>query len=53
MSNIKKKNTKKDQSCTGFFFLATVMVTAAIVVITIQEGKRIKVENELLAYEVW
>ena len=53
MSTTNKENKKKKQSCAALFFLATVIVTAAAVVITIQEGKRIKVENELLAYEVW
>jgi len=48
-----KINKKKKQSYTPFYFLAAVIVTAVAVVITIQEGKRIKVENELLSYEVW
>lgn len=44
---------KKKKGCTAFYFLAATLVTAAAVVITIKEGNRIKVENELLSYEVW
>lgn len=44
---------KRKKSCTALFFLATTIVTAAAIVITVKEGKRIKMENELLSYEVW
>jgi len=53
MNTKDKNNKKKDKSCSAFFFLAAAIVTAAAVVVTIKEGKRIKVENELLSYEVW
>lgn len=48
-----KNKRKKKQSCTALLFVATAIVTAAAVFITIKEGRRIKVENELLSYEVW
>lgn len=50
-----KKSTgnKKKKGCVAFYFLAVAALTAAVVVITIKEGNRIKVENELLSYEVW
>jgi hypothetical protein len=43
---------KKKPGSTFYFFVITA-ITAAAVVYVIKEGKRIKVENELLAYEVW
>jgi len=46
-------NKKKKKGCTAFYFLAVAAVTAAVIFITIKEGDRIKVENELLSYEVW
>jgi hypothetical protein len=51
--NKAKENKKNKKGCTLFFFLATTVITTAAVVVTIKEGKRIKAENELLAYEVW
>jgi hypothetical protein len=47
--HIKKK--KKGRS--AFFFLAVTAITAAACIFIIKEGQRIKIENELLAYEVW
>lgn len=47
------KNKMKKKSCAVFYFLATAIVTTAVVVITIQEGRRIKAENELLSYDVY
>ena len=44
---------KKKNSHVAFYFLAFTALTAAVVVVTIIEGNRIKKENELLAYEVW
>jgi hypothetical protein len=44
---------KKKNSHVAFYFLAFTAITAAVVVVTILEGNRIKKENELLAYEVW
>jgi hypothetical protein len=49
----KSIGNKKKKGCAAFYFLAAAVLTAAAVVITIKEGNRIKVENELLSYEVW
>ncbi len=49
----KNKNKKNSKGCTAFYFLATATVVAAAVYVTIKEGRRIKEENKLLAYEVW
>lgn len=49
----KNKNKKKGKSCSAFYFLGTTVVVAAAVYATIKEGRRIKEENKLLAYEVW
>jgi hypothetical protein len=49
-SNLEKKKTKGRSS---LYFLAVTLVTAAVVVITIKEGHRIREENKLLSYEVW
>jgi hypothetical protein len=51
---MKTKTSAKKGRCRGtFFFLAFTAITAAVVVVTILEGSRIKKENELLSYEVW
>ena len=52
MSNTQKNKNKKRYSF-AFYFIAAAIITTAAVVATIKEGKRIKAENELLAYEVW
>ncbi len=44
---------KKKKGISVFYFFAVALVTTAAVVLTIKEGNRIKVENELLSYEVW
>jgi hypothetical protein len=44
---------KKKKGSNAFYFLAITAITAAACVFIIKEGQRIKVENELLAYEVW
>ena len=44
---------KKKKGRSTLYFLAVALVTAAIVVITIKEGDRVREENELLSYEVW
>ncbi len=36
-----------------FYFMAITAITAIAFIFIIKEGQRIKVENELLAYEVW
>ncbi len=46
-------NKKKRKGVSAIYFLAIVVVTTAAVFLTIKEGNRIKVENELLSYEVW
>jgi len=50
---MEKDKKTKGKSCAGFYFLTVALVTTAAVIITIKEGRRIKVENELLSYEVW
>ena len=50
---MEKDNKTKGKSCAGFYFLAGALVPTVAVIITIKEGRRIKVENELLSYEVW
>ncbi len=44
---------KKKKGKSAFYFFAITAVTAAACVFIIREGQRIKVENELLSYEVW
>jgi hypothetical protein len=44
---------KKKKGYPVFYFLAVAALTTIAVVVTIKEGNRIKVENELLSYEVW
>ena len=44
---------KKSTGLSALYFLAVVVVTTTAVFLTIKEGHRIKVENELLSYEVW
>lgn len=45
---------KSKTVCPGiFYFLAITAMTTIGVLFTIKEGRRIKQENELLAYEVW
>ncbi len=46
-SRIKKKATG------AAFFLVVAAATAVAFAYIIKEGQRIKMENELLAYEVW
>lgn len=47
-------HTKKRKKAKGvFYFLAITAITAAACVFVIKEGQRIKIENELLSYEVW
>lgn len=53
-TNQKEKNAKNCKKLrNSLFFILASAATAAIVYITIQEGHRIKEENELLKYEVW
>lgn len=49
-----KKEKKKCSNVAGIlYFLAVAAVTTFAVVVTVTEGNRIKIENELLSYEVW
>ncbi len=47
-----KSNTKR-KAKSAFYFISVAAVTALAFVFIIKEGQRIKMENELLAYEVW
>lgn len=53
MKKTKYKNRKNRPGCTAFYFFTTAVVVAAAVYVTVKEGRRIKEENKLLAYEVW
>jgi hypothetical protein len=44
---------KKKKSKSAFYFIAITAFTAAACIFIIKEGQRVKIENELLAYEVW
>ncbi|MEO8764861.1 MAG: hypothetical protein ABI416_11265 [Ginsengibacter sp.] len=44
---------KKKKSRSALYFLAFTAITAAACIFIIKEGQRVKIENELLAYEVW
>lgn len=45
------KKTKKGKGV--FYFFAVTALTAFACMYIIKEGERIKIENELLSYEVW
>ncbi len=51
MNSFNHKKKKRGRS--ALYFLAFTAITAAACIFIIKEGQRIKVENELLAYEVW
>ena len=53
MKKTESKNKKNSKTSTAFYFVATAVTVAAAVYFTIQEGRRVKEENKLLAYEVW
>jgi hypothetical protein len=53
MKKNKTPNKKKSKSSTVFFFIASALIVGAAVYVTVKEGRRIKEENKLLAYEVW
>ena len=44
---------KKKKGKSVLYFFAITAITAAACVYIIKEGQRIKIENELLAYDVW
>ena len=47
------QSKKKKKGKSALYFFAITAVTAAACVFIIREGQRIKIENELLSYEVW
>jgi hypothetical protein len=47
------QSKKKKKGKSALYFFAITAVTAAACVFIIKEGRRIKLENELLSYEVW
>lgn len=47
------KDKKKKKSYAPFYFLAAAVVTAVMVKAIIDEGKRIKEENDPLAFDVY
>ena len=49
MSNTGTKRKAKS----ALYFVAIATVTAVAFVFIVKEGQRIKMENQLLAYEVW
>ncbi len=52
MHNVcQSKKRKKGRG--ALYFLAITAITAAACIFIIKEGQRIKIENELLSYEVW
>jgi hypothetical protein len=47
-------DTKKSKKGKGvLYFFAITALTAFACIYVIKEGQRIKIENELLSYEVW
>lgn len=52
-ASIPKKEKKNKPLLNAFLFLTITTVTAAVVLVTVLEGHRVKRENELLEYEVW
>lgn len=52
MSNLCNK-VKKKKGKNAFYFFAVTAIAAAACVFIVKEGRRIKIENELLSYEVW
>jgi hypothetical protein len=53
MDNSSCHAIKKKKNKSAFYFFAITAITAAALVFIVKEGKRIKIENELLSYEVW
>ncbi len=52
MSNsVNEKKRKRPKG--AIYFFAASAITAAAFIYLIKEGQRIKIENELLSYEVW
>jgi hypothetical protein len=50
----KSDQFKKKKKAKGtIYFFAAAAFTAAALIFIIKEGQRIKIENELLSYEVW
>jgi len=51
MSSFDSKKMKKGRK--SLYFFAATAITAVAFIYLVREGQRIKVQNELLAYEVW
>jgi hypothetical protein len=47
------KNKKKKKSSAAIYFLAAAVVTAIMVKSILEEGKKVKAENESLAFDVY
>ena len=47
------KSNSKRKTKSAFYFMTVAAVAALAFVFIIKEGQRIKMENELLSYEVW
>jgi hypothetical protein len=47
------KNKKKKKSSAAIYFLAAAVVTAIMVKAILEEGKKVKAENESLAFDVY
>lgn len=48
-----KNNKKKKKNSTAIYFLAAAVVTAIMVKAILEEGKKVKAENESLAFDVY
>ena len=47
------KTRKKKKGSIALYFVAAATITAVAFAYLVKEGQRIKIENELLSYEVW
>lgn len=47
------KNKKKKKSSAVIYFLASAVITAIMVKAILEEGKKVKAENESLAFDVY
>lgn len=51
--SIMQEQLINNKTRTVFYFIAITALTAIAFTFVIKEGQRIKMENELLSYEVW
>gem|GEM_PF-1488707 len=49
----KKDKNKKKKTHASFYFLAAAVVTAVMVRAVLEEGKKVKAENDSLAFDVY